>query len=389
MLKTFDLARGRIVSGAGALLGLPEEMDKLKAKRAIIITDVNISALDGFKEAAENIRKSGKEVFIYDAVQPNPTDIDCDRTAEYMKEVKPDVIIAFGGGSPMDCAKAANAVYTMGVPTVECGVAAGGMQKIPPTTLPMIAVPTTAGTGSEVNDLGVIIDTKKHVKFPVKSVNLLPKLIVLDPMITVGLPKAVTAATGIDALTHSIEAYVSLSDFYLGDAAALYAMRQIAENLPKAYNDGSDVQARENMLMASLCAGYAFSFNGLGLCHQMAHQLSSYFNAPHGVANALLLPHVMRFNMTARPDRYADVARALGCDTYGLDEKAAAIKGAEKVEELCRQMNIPAYLDDIGVDKASVPVLAESAMLDLTGRNNPVKTTIEQCKALYYECFRP
>lgn len=389
MLKTFDLARGRIVSGAGALLGLPEEMDKLKAKRAIIITDVNISALEGFKEAAENIRKSGKEVFIYDAVQPNPTDIDCDRTAEYMKEVKPDVIIAFGGGSPMDCAKAANAVYTMGVPTVECGVAAGGMQKIPPTTLPMIAVPTTAGTGSEVNDLGVIIDTKKHVKFPVKSVNLLPKLIVLDPMITVGLPKAVTAATGIDALTHSIEAYVSLSDFYLGDAAALYAMRQIAENLPKAYNDGSDVQARENMLMASLCAGYAFSFNGLGLCHQMAHQLSSYFNAPHGVANALLLPHVMRFNMTARPDRYADVARALGCDTYGLDAKAAAIKGAEKVEELCRQMNIPAYLDDIGVDKASVPVLAESAMLDLTGRNNPVKTTIEQCKALYYECFRP
>ena len=389
MLKTFDLARGRIVSGAGALLGLPEEMDKLKAKRAIIITDANISALDGFKEAAENIRKSGKEVFIYDAVEPNPTDIDCDRTAEYMKEVKPDVIIAFGGGSPMDCAKAANAVYTMGVPTVECGVAAGGMQKIPPTTLPIIAVPTTAGTGSEVNDLGVIIDTKKHVKFPVKSVNLLPKLIVLDPMITVGLPKAVTAATGIDALTHSIEAYVSLSDFYLGDAAALYAMRQIAENLPKAYNDGSDVQARENMLMASLCAGYAFSFNGLGLCHQMAHQLSSYFNAPHGVANALLLPHVMRFNMVARPDRYADVAKALGCDTYGLDEKAAAIKGAEKVEELCRQMNIPAYLDDIGVDKASVPVLAESAMLDLTGRNNPVKTTIEQCKALYYECFRP
>ena len=389
MLKTFDLARGRIVSGAGALLGLPEEMDKLKAKRAIIITDANISALDGFKEAAENIRKSGKEVFIYDAVEPNPTDIDCDRTAEYMKEVKPDVIIAFGGGSPMDCAKAANAVYTMGVPTVECGVAAGGMQKIPPTTLPIIAVPTTAGTGSEVNDLGVIIDTKKHVKFPVKSVNLLPKLIVLDPMITVGLPKAVTAATGIDALTHSIEAYVSLSDFYLGDAAALYAMRQIAENLPKAYNDGSDVQARENMLMASLCAGYAFSFNGLGLCHQMAHQLSSYFNAPHGVANALLLPHVMRFNMVARPDRYADVAKALGCDTYGLDAKAAAIKGAEKVEELCRQMNIPAYLDDIGVDKASVPVLAESAMLDLTGRNNPVKTTIEQCKALYYECFRP
>ena len=389
MIRTFDLKRGVINSGAGALMELPKEMDKLKAKRAIVITDKNIASLDGFGQAVENIRNSGKEVFIYDDVEPNPTDADCDKTAAFMKEIRPDVIIAFGGGSPMDCAKAADAVYTMGVPTVECGVAAGGMQKIPPTTLPIIAVPTTAGTGSEVNDLGVIIDTKKHVKFPVKSVNLLPRLIILDPLITVGLPRPVTAATGIDALTHAIESYVSLSDFYIGDGVALQAMRMIVENLPKAYENGEDLEARENMLMASLCAGFAFSFNGLGLCHQMAHQLSSYFNAPHGVANALLLPHVMRFNMTARPQRFADVAGALGCDISGLDAKAAAIKGAEKVEALCRQLDIPQYLDDIGVDKAMVPTLAESAMLDLTGRNNPVKTTIDQCIALYLECFRP
>ena len=389
MLKTFSLSPGNIISGAGALLDLPKEMDGFNAKRAAVITDKNVAALDSFKEIVKNLKDSGKEVFVFDAVEPNPTDITCEKAAAFMKEHKPDVIIAFGGGSPIDCAKAADAVYTLGVSTVECGVVSGGMQKIPASVLPIIAVPTTAGTGTEINDLGVITDSKKHVKFPVKSVHLRPKLIILDPLITVGLPPYVTASTGIDAMTHCIESYVSLSDFDISNAVALYAIRQIAKNLPKAYENGGDIEARENMLMASMCGGYSFSFNGLGLCHQMAHQLSSYFNAPHGVANALLLPHVMRFNMQARADRYADIAEALGCNTDGLGINEAAIKGIEKVEAMCRQLNIPRYLDDIGVDKAMVPTLAESAMLDLTGRNNPVKTTKEQCEALYYECFRP
>ena len=140
--------------------------------------------------------------------------------------------------------------------------------------------------------------------------------------------------------------------------------------------------------MASLCAGYSFSFNGLGLCHQMAHQLSAFFNVPHGVANALLLPHVMRFNLMSRTDRYADIAQSLGCVASGLDPKQAAIMGIEKVENMCDQLEIPRYLDDIGVEKLQVPAMAETAMKDMVGRMNPVKTTREQCEALYYECFR-
>ena len=389
MIRSFYGWPGKIVTGAGALLKLSEEMDALGAKRAAIITDKTVAGLERFKEAEGSLKDSGKEVFVFDAVEPNPTDTTCEKAAAFMKEHSPDVIIAIGGGSPMDCAKAADAVYAYGGKTVEYSIPAGGREKIKDKVLPIIAVPTTAGTGAEVTNVGVITDSARHVKFGVKSVTLMPAVVILDPLITLALPRSVTAATGIDALTHAIESYVSVHDFYLSDAEALYAIRQIVKYLPRACEDGSDIEARENMLLASMTAGASFSFNSLGLCHQMAHQLSSYFGAAHGVANALLLPHVMRFNMKARPERFADVAEALGCDIRGLTINDAALAGIEKVDRLCAQLGIPRYLDDIGIDKASVPEMAVTALQDMTGIFNPIKTTLEECKALYYECFRP
>ena len=162
----------------------------------------------------------------------------------------------------------------------------------------------------------------------------------------------------------------------------------IKKYLPRAYADGSDMEAREEMLNASMMAGASFNINNLGLCHQMAHQLSSYFGLPHGVANAMLLPEVMRFNLPAATKRFADIAEALGCDVRGMSDEAAAEAGIQAVEQFCREMGIPAYLDDVGVDKAKVPAMAITALEDGVGATNPRKTTVKECEEVFYKCFR-
>lgn len=310
------------------------------------------------------------------------------KAAEFMSVNKPEVIVCIGGGSPIDAAKAANVVYTHGGFVGDYDIAIGGIEKITPNLLPFIAIPTTAGTGSEVSFASVITDSKKHIKYGVLSPLLIPDIAILDAQLTLSMPASLTAFTGIDALTHAIEAYFSVVDFSVTNGIALQAIRMLSKSLETAVKNGKDLKAREDVLEASMLAGIAFTTNGLGLTHQMAHQLSAYFNAPHGLANAMLLPHVMKFNMPSCVEKFADIADALGADVKGLSVEEAAKKSVEFVSNLCEAVSIPKYLDDIGVTKDKVSQMVQSALADPVGMNNPVKTTPAECEKIYMDLFK-
>lgn len=387
MINAYSGWPGRIVTGEGSLGGIGEEAKALGGKRVMVFSGPSLSRMPMVTGAVESMEKAGLEVCIFNRIGPNPTDEMVMDGVEEMKKFAPDVLACIGGGSPIDCAKAANVVYTHGGSVEDYNVNTGGICRIENRLLPFIAVPTTAGTGSEVTNVGVITGVRRHIKFGVVSPFLVPDVAILDPLTTVGLSPDTTAATGIDALTHCIESYVSLVDFCIADAEALHGIRMIKRYLPAAYRNGSDLEAREKMLLASMMAGASFNINNLGLCHQMAHQLSAYFGMAHGVANAMLLPEVMRFNMKARPQRFADIAEAMGCDIRGLSPEEAAVKGIDAVYGFCREMGIPRYLDEVGVDKARVHDMAITALEDGVGATNPIQTTVEECEEVFLRCF--
>jgi alcohol dehydrogenase class IV len=388
MIRSFSGWPGRIVTGEDAILTIGSEAKALGGTRIAVFIDPNIAQLKPVLDAQESIRAAGLALWLFTDVEPNPTDELVERAAEEMRAFKPDLIVCIGGGSTIDTGKAANVVYTHGGTVEDYNVNTGGITRIENKLLPLIAVPSTAGTGSEVTNVSVIIGVRRGVKFGVLSPFLVPTLAMLDPKLTVGLGKGTTASTGIDALTHCIESYVSLDCCCIADAEALHGIRMIRKYLPRAYADGSDMEAREEMLNASMMAGASFNINNLGLCHQMAHQLSSYFGLAHGVANAMLLPEVMRFNLPAATKRFADIAEALGCDVRGKSDEEAALAGIEAVAQFCRDMGIPEYLDDVGVDKAKVPAMAITALEDGVGATNPRKTTVKECEEVFYKCFR-
>lgn len=260
--------------------------------------------------------------------------------------------------------------------------------RITPKLLPFIAIPTTAGTGSEVTWVGVITDTQRHIKYGVLSPLLVPDISILDAELTLSLPATTTAFTGIDALTHAIEAYVSVVGFGIADGVAIQSIKMITRSLITAVQDGKNLKAREDMLEASMMAGMAFNINGLGLCHQMAHQLSAYFDVPHGLANAILLPEVMRFNMSANLKKFADIAEAMGADIKGLSLEDAAEKSVELVEKLSKEVGIPKYLDEVGVTKDKVSAMVKTALEDSVGMNNPKQTTPEECEQVFLKSFK-
>ncbi len=388
MIHTYCGWPGKLVTGEDAILTLGSEAKAMGGERVTVFIDPNITAIKPVQDALESLRAAGLELQTFTGIEPNPTDVIVEGAVAEMKAFRPNVLAAIGGGSTIDTAKACNVVYTHGGTCEDYNVNTGGIERIENKLLPFIAVPSTAGTGSEVTNVSVIIGVRRGVKFGILSPFIVPNVALLDPKMTVGLGKGTTASTGIDALTHCIESYVSLDCCCIADAEALHGIRMIKKYLPRAYADGSDMEAREQMLCASMMAGASFNVNNLGLCHQMAHQLSAYFGIAHGVANAMLLPEVMRFNLPAATKRYADVAEAMGCDVRGLSDEEAAEAGITAVAQFCRDMGIPEYLDDVGVDKAKVPAMAITALEDGVGATNPRKTTVSECEQVFYRCFR-
>jgi alcohol dehydrogenase len=372
------------IMGAGCL---PDAMTVAQSrgfKHALIVTDAPLTALGVTERVASLLRERDMAVSVFDGVQPNPTVANVDAGLAVLQKVGADCIISLGGGSPHDCAKVIAVLATNGGSVMDYR----GVNKVKKPPLALIAVNTTAGTASEITRFAVITDETRHLKMNIVDRQLAPMLSVNDPELMLGMPPSLTAATGMDALTHAIEAYVSTVATPVTDACALHAIKLIGQFLPRAVANGKeDIEARENMSSAQFLAGMAFNNAFLGYVHAMAHQLGGQYNLPHGVCNALLLPHVEAVNASACAPRMGDVARALGVDTTGLSTEAAAQSAVKAMFDLARTVGIPARLSDLGVKREDIPMMAINAMKDGSGATNPRKLTQAEIEAIYEAAY--
>ncbi|MCM1187146.1 MAG: iron-containing alcohol dehydrogenase [Lachnoclostridium sp.] len=361
----------KIKIGAGSRKDIVNDVRSYGGTKIMFITDKNIISLRETQALINLLNSECGEVYIYDDVEENPSNICVDKAVAYMHQVKPEVLIYYGGGSVIDLGKAANLIYTHRGKINEYEDLAGGISKIKNILVPAIAIPTTAGSGSEVSSVSVITDSKRKVKMGILSPYIVPQVSVLDAEVTVDMPPDLTAYTGMDALTHCIEAYVSNICFEPGRGIAYQGIKLIKKYLYKAVIDGGDLVARENMLVASSCGAMAFNNNYLGTVHACAHQLSSVVGIPHGLANAVMLLPVMRWNLESNIQGYAEVAQALGTNIYNKPIEEVAKSALSEVEELASLINIPQHLSDLGVTEHIINELTNKAYNDHNNLSNP------------------
>lgn len=362
----------KAVVGAGAMRKIAEEAKRFKkGNKILFFTDPGIKALPLTTESIGILKSTGFEVDIYSEIEENPTDITVHKIVNHMHETKPDILVYYGGGSAIDVGKAANVVYTHGGMVHEYEDLAGGIDKIENKLLPSIAVATASGTGSEISTVSVITDTKRKLKMAILSPYIMPDVSILDPEVTVTLPPALTAFTGMDAMTHNIEAYVSSVPFEPGRGIAIQGIKLINRSLRKAVLDGNDLDARLDMIVGSACGSMAFNNNFLGTVHACAHQLSSVADLPHGLANAMMLGPVMRWNMSSNMEAFSDIAQAMGANIHVLSLREAAEKAVELVEALSNDVGIPKHLSEVGVTMDMIDELVDKAYLDHNNLTNP------------------
>jgi len=359
--------------GAGAVAEVGNQTKILGGSKALVVTDKPLINAGIVKKVTDFLEKSGVEYVIFDSVQPNPTVENVHEGVDLYKKENCDVIIAVGGGSPIDCAKGIGLVITNGGSIKDYE----GLDKSEKPMPPFIAVNTTAGTASEMTRFTIITDTDRHVKMAIVDWHVTPNVAINDPELMISMPVALTAATGMDALTHAIEAYVSTIATPVTDSAAIKAIELIGKYLRTAVANGENLEARDKMAYAEFLAGMAFNNASLGFVHAMAHQLGGFYDLPHGVCNAILLPHVERFNMIACPERFVDIAIALGENVKGLSTMEAADVALEAIQRLSQDIGIPFGLKELGVKEEDLPILAENAMKDACGLTNPRKATKE------------
>ena len=327
----------KVISGAGSVSMTGEEAVRLGAKKALIITDSFLAASPICGKVTDSLKEAGIPYIIYDKVRPNPRTTDCDETCELAKAEQVDLLIGLGGGSSMDQAKTTAALVTNGGKCVEWDYV-----EIPHKMLPTICIPTTAGTGSEVTFCAVITDEEKKYKMTVMDLyNLRPDVAIADPELLLSLPPSLTASTGVDALTHAIEAYTCKVSQPITDALALHAISLIGKYLVTAVENGGDLEARTGMLNASLMAGAAFINSNVGAVHAISETIGAWYDTPHGVANSIFLPYIMEYNIPACPDRFARIAVQLGIDPAGKTTEELAYAAVEYVKELNRKVKIP------------------------------------------------
>jgi alcohol dehydrogenase class IV len=357
----------RIVHGRGAIRELPGELRRAGASRVLLVADKGIVQAGLLRLVTPALEQAGVPFAVFSEFEPNPTDADALRGIEAYRAARADSILAVGGGASLDMGKAIRLLVHHQPPLSQYDDAKGGDRLITPEQPPFLAVPTTAGTGSEVGRSTVlVIDGTKVVIF---SPHLLADAAILDPELTVGLPPFVTAATGMDALTHNLEAYVAKGDHPLADAIALDGLRRIGKHLARAVKDGRDLVAREQMLLGSAMGAIAFQ-KGLGACHSVAHALTPVAGTHHGLANSLMLPAVIEFNRAAAEERLADAAVALGIDPrMSAPERAHAC--AQLVDDLRAACGLPRRLSEAGVKREMIPRIVEKSLADACHQSNP------------------
>src|SRR5471032_1495548 len=348
--------------------------------KALIVTDAGLAKAGVASMIAEKLAMQDIDSVIYDGAKPNPNVDNVEKGLALLQQSACDFVVSLGGGSPHDCAKGIALCATNGG---HIGDYEGVDQSSKPQ-LPLVAINTTAGTASEMTRFCIITDETRHVKMAIVDRNVTPLLSVNDPALMVGMPKGLTAATGMDALTHAVEAYVSTAATPITDACALKAVELISANLRNAVTDGSDMAARENMAYAQFLAGMAFNNASLGFVHAMAHQLGGFYDLPHGVCNAILLPHVESFNASVCPARLNDVAKAMGLDTQHLDHEQGAAVAIAAIRKLSSDVGIPSGLAELGVKADDIPTLAANAMKDACGFTNPRPAEQAQIEEIFH-----
>jgi alcohol dehydrogenase len=382
LAKTFPFQLPtRVEFGPGAARRIGEEAARL-GRRPLLVTDPGVVSAGVVDPLLTLLRESHLDTLTYSDVEANPRAATVDATAAAGREHGADMVIAVGGGSALDTAKGAAAVITHGGAIFDYE----GVDRVPGPTVPVIAVPTTAGTGSEVTAWSIVTDTARHYKMAVGGAFLSPRLALVDPELTLSLPPTPTAMTGADALTHAIEAFTARCSNPISDALALYAIELIALQLEAATADGSNLEARSAMLLGSLIAGIAFANADTAAVHAMAEALGGVFDVPHGVANAVCLPYVMTFNLEAVPEKTARIGRAMGLSTLDLPVKEAAEAAVEEVRGLLRRLGTPS-LRDLGVTETDIPLLVSIAMMNTGNIDNPVEVDEESFTMLFHQAL--
>jgi len=373
----------RVVFGEHCVQGIGPAAAARGAKRALVASDRGVIGAGLVQPVLDSLAGAGVAATLFDGVEPDPSLEVIARAHELAEQEGCDLFIGVGGGSSMDTAKAAALLKTNPGDLRDYE----GVDRFPNAPAPLFCVPTTVGTASEVTIFMVITDKGRRYKFPVGGTLLAPLLAFLDPYMVKGLPPQVTAATGMDALTHASECYLALSAHPISEGLSLHAIRLIGQHLRAAVANSDNIEVMGTMLMAASMAGMAFNFTRLGNVHAMAHPLGAYYHVPHGVANALLLPYVMEFNALAVPGKLIDIAVALGENVAGLPEMEAARRAPAAVRRLIADIGLPTRLRDLGVDQATIPQMAEDAMKSGNIRVNPRRTTINEIIALYERAY--
>lgn len=367
--------------GPGARKELPGVVSHLGGKKALIVTDKGLLDFGVAGKVTEVLDKAGLPYEIFSEVKPNPTVTNVKNGIEAFKKAEADYLIAIGGGSSIDTAKGIGIVINN--PEFSDIVSLEGCAPTKHKSVPIIALPTTAGTAAEVTINYVIIDEDKKKKMVCVDPNDIPAVAIIDAELMYSLPKGLTAATGMDALTHAIEGYVTKGAWELSDMFEIEAIRMINKYLRKAVFDPQNPEGRNGMAVAQYVAGMAFSNVGLGLVHGMAHPMGSLFDIPHGVANALLLPVVMEFNKPACLDKFPQVAQAMGVDISGMTKEEASQAACDAVKSLAIEVGIPQHLSELGIKESDLPQLAEQALNDVCTPGNPRPVTLEDIIELY------
>lgn len=352
-----DWTPPKIISGPGSVKELPSVIKSKGLKKMMIVTDKGLMSLNLLDGLFEGLKAEGIDYVVYDKTQPNPSIDNIEEVRTLYLDNGCEGFIAFGGGSPMDCAKAAGARVARPNKTVQ---KMRGQLKVIKKLPPFFAVPTTAGTGSETTLAAVVTDTKTHEKYALNDPRLRPGYAVLDPELTVGLPPHITSTTGMDALTHAVEAYIGHSNTKETSAKAEQATKMIFENLETAHNNGSDIHAREQMLLASHYAGIAFTRAYVGNVHAIAHNLGGFYGVPHGLANAIILPYVLDYYGDTAYERLARLSEFAGVAKDGQSDEEKAKAFIKEIRDMNARMNIPDKIDKI--QESDIPTIAQRAL---------------------------
>jgi alcohol dehydrogenase class IV len=372
-----------VVFGPGALAELGHCALRLGGRRPFLVTDPGLMAAGWVQEAVGHLRRVGLRPVVWHDVTPNPKDHEVQAGFERYADSGCDVIVGVGGGSVIDAAKGVAILSGNGGRILDYEGVDRVVHPIPPTVM----VPSTSGTGADVSQFAVVTDTREHIKITIVSRTLVPEISVIDPRLLTTMPDWLNAATGLDALTHAVEAFVSKAHNPLTDHHALHAVGLITANLLRTQTEPSDSAARLAMAQASLEAGMAFTNAILGATHAMSHQVGGLLDAPHGVVNGVLLPHVIRFNAESRPDRFVALGAAAGLATQGVPPSEVAAQLAELVRTLADDVGVPRGLASLGVVEQDVPVLARTTLKDACMATNPRDVELRDVETLFRQAL--